>query len=68
MHMNADALNWCINTIISPEDITNEDIHERNSDKMNEYNDVDKQRILYEYYTHFQEDIKERKELLNGFD
>ena len=68
MHMNADALNQCINTITLPEDITNEDIHEGNSDKMNEYNDVDKQRILYEYYIHFQEDIKEPKELLNGFD
>ena len=40
MHMN--ALSRCINIITSPEDTTNEDTHERDSDKINEYNDVNK--------------------------
>ena len=50
MHMNADTLSRYINTLTSPEDTTNEDIYEGNSDKMNEYNDANKQRTLYEYH------------------
>jgi len=41
-HMNTDALSRCISTITSPEDTTNENTYEGNSDKMNEYNDADK--------------------------
>jgi len=36
------GLSRCISTITSPEDTTNENTYEGNSDKMNEYNDADK--------------------------
>jgi len=65
--MNADTLSRYINTLTSPEDTTNEVIYEGNSDKMNEYNDANKQRTLYEYTLTLRRTLRNRK-LLNRFD